>query len=126
MYGTADMFNADTICSNTNDSVHNENAVIQFSLAIYCFCVLTQLYRDRRNIKYRQQTETQQYRDRRNIKHRQQTETHRQQVITNHILKRTAVWPMKGRARNDQNTNTMQKNIQYIQYKRQLYWEHHT
>jgi hypothetical protein len=69
MCGTADMFNADTICSDANDSVHNESAIIQFSSAIYCFCLLTQ-----------------QYRDRRNIKHRQQTETHRQQVITNHTL----------------------------------------
>jgi len=28
---TADMFNTDTICSNENDSVRNESAIIQFS-----------------------------------------------------------------------------------------------
>ena len=93
-------FNAHTICSNTNNSVHNESAIVQFSSAIYCFCVLTEQQRDRRNIKYKQQTETD-----------------RQQVITNHKIKRIAVWPMKGRARNDQNTNTIQENILKIQYK---------
>ena len=67
---TADMFNADTICSDANDSVHNESAIVQLSSAIYCLCVLTQQHRDRRNSKYRQQTET-----------------HRQQVITNHTSK---------------------------------------
>jgi hypothetical protein len=66
-------FNAETVCSNTNNYVHNDSAIVQFSLAIYCFCVLRE-----------------QYRDRRNIKHKQQTQTHRQQVITYHILKRTA------------------------------------
>ena len=60
-------FGADTICSDANDSLHNESAIIQFSSAIYCFCVLTQQHRDRRKHKYKQQTET-----------------HRQQVITNH------------------------------------------
>jgi hypothetical protein len=66
-------FNADTICSDVNDSVQNEIAIVQLSSAIYCLCVLVQQHRDRRNIKYKQQTET-----------------HRQQVITNHTLKRTA------------------------------------
>ena len=58
--------------SVANDSVHSESAIIQFSSAIYCYCVLTQKHRDRRNSKYKQQTET-----------------HRQQVMTNHTLKRT-------------------------------------
>jgi len=66
-------FNAHTIYSNTNNSVHNERAIFQFISAIYCFCVLTEQQRDRRNIKYKQQTETD-----------------RQQVITNHTLERTA------------------------------------
>ena len=66
------MFNADTNCSDANDSVRNESAIIQISSAIYCFCVLKQQNRDRRNSKYRQQTET-----------------HRAQVMTNHTLKRT-------------------------------------
>jgi len=35
-------FNADTICSDANGSVHNDSAIIQFSSAIYCLCVLTQ------------------------------------------------------------------------------------
>jgi hypothetical protein len=72
MYGRADMFNAHTICSNTNDPAHTESAIVKFSSAIYCFCVLTEQQRDRKNIKYKQQTET-----------------HRQQVITNHTIKRT-------------------------------------
>ena len=63
-------FNVDTICSDVNNSGHNESAIVQFSSAIYSFCVLTEQYRDRRNIKYKQQTETD-----------------RQQVITNHTLK---------------------------------------
>jgi len=62
-------FNADTICSDANDSVHNESATVQFSSAIYSFCVLTEQHSDRRNSKYKQQTET-----------------HRQQVMTNHTL----------------------------------------
>ena len=66
-------FNADTVCSDANASVHNESAIILFSSAIYSFCVLTQQHRDRRNSNYRQQTET-----------------HREQLITNHTLKRTA------------------------------------
>jgi hypothetical protein len=53
------MFNADTICSDANDSVHNESATVQFSSAIYSFCVLTEQHSDRRNSKYRQQTGTQ-------------------------------------------------------------------
>jgi hypothetical protein len=53
------LFNAHTICSNANDSVHNESAIIQFSSAIYYFCLLTQQHRDRGNMKYKQQTETQ-------------------------------------------------------------------
>ena len=36
------------------------------------------------------------------------------------------VWPMKGRATKDQNTNIIQENIQYIQNKRQLYFDHYT
>jgi hypothetical protein len=63
------MFNADTVCSDVNESVHNESAIVQFSSAIYCLCVLTEQQMDRRNIKYKQQTET-----------------HRQQVITNYTL----------------------------------------
>jgi len=59
-------FDADTNCSNANDTVRNESAIIQISSAIYCLCVLTQ-----------------QHSDRRNRKHRQQTETHRGQVMTN-------------------------------------------
>ena len=66
-------FNTHTICSDSNESVHNESAIVQLSSAIYCFSVLTEQQRDRRNIKYKQQNET-----------------HRQQVITNHTLKRTA------------------------------------
>jgi hypothetical protein len=46
MCATADMFNADSICSNANDSVHNESAIMQFSSAIYGFCVLTQQHRE--------------------------------------------------------------------------------
>ena len=65
-------FNADSL-RDGNDPLHNESAIIQFRSAIYCLCVLTEQQRDRRNIKYRQQTET-----------------HRQQVMTNHILARTA------------------------------------
>jgi hypothetical protein len=65
-------FNAHTVCSNTNNSVHNESAIVQFSSTIYCLCVLTK-----------------QHRDRRNIKKKEQTETDRQQVITNPTLKRT-------------------------------------
>jgi len=46
MCGTADsLMLTHPICSNANDSVHNESATIQFSSAIYCFCVLTQLHR---------------------------------------------------------------------------------
>ena len=63
-------FNADTICSDANDSVHNESATVQFNSAIYCLCVLTEQHRNRRNSKYKQQNET-----------------HRQQVMTNHTLK---------------------------------------
>ena len=66
-------YNAETVCSDANDSLRDESAIIQFSSAIYCLCVLTQQHRDRRNSKYRQQTET-----------------HRLQIITNHTLKRTA------------------------------------
>jgi hypothetical protein len=69
---TADMFNADTVCSDANGSVHNERSIVQFSSGIYCFCVLTEQQRDRKNIKYKQQTET-----------------HGQQLIKNHTLKRT-------------------------------------
>jgi hypothetical protein len=72
MYIIADMFNVHTICSEVIDSVHNESARVQFSSAIYCFCVLTEQHRDRRDIKYKQQTER-----------------HRQQVITNHTIKIT-------------------------------------
>ena len=71
MCATEDMIKAATIFSNTNNSVRNEGAIVQFSSGIYCFCVLTEQKRDRRNIKYRQQTET-----------------HRQQVMTNHKIKR--------------------------------------
>jgi hypothetical protein len=73
MCAKAKVFNADTVCSDANDSVHNESAIVQLSSAIYCLSVLTQQHRDRRNIKYKQQTET-----------------HTQQVITNHTSKRTA------------------------------------
>jgi len=66
-------FDTDTICSDANSSVHKEGAIVKFSSAIYCLCVLTQQHRDRRNGKYRQQTET-----------------HRQQVITHDTLKGTA------------------------------------
>jgi len=51
-------FNADTVCSDANDFVHNDSATVQFSSAIYCFFVMTQQHNDRRNSKYRQQTET--------------------------------------------------------------------
>jgi hypothetical protein len=67
------LFNSDTICSDANGSVHNESATVKLSPAIYCLCVLTE-----------------QHSDRKNSKPRQQTETHRQQVITNHTLKRAA------------------------------------
>jgi hypothetical protein len=66
-------FNGDTICSCANDSVHSEIAIVQLRSAIYCLCVLTEEHRDRRNSKYKQQTET-----------------HRQQLITNRTLNRTA------------------------------------
>jgi hypothetical protein len=66
------MFNADTVCKEANDSVNNESAIVQFSSAIYRLCVLTEEHRDRRNIKYKQQTET-----------------HRQQVIKNLKKKKT-------------------------------------
>jgi hypothetical protein len=72
MCGTTDMFKADTICSDINECVQNESATIEFISAIYSFNVLTEQHRDRKNIKYKQQTET-----------------HRQQVITNHTLKTT-------------------------------------
>ena len=72
MCGTADSLML-TVCSDANGSVRNESAIIQFSSAIYFLCVLTEQQRDRRNIKYRQQTET-----------------HRQQVMTNHTVARTA------------------------------------
>jgi hypothetical protein len=39
MCATVVMLNADTICSKTNVSVHNESAIVQFSSAIYCLCV---------------------------------------------------------------------------------------
>ena len=66
-------FNGDTVCSDANGSVHNERATVQLSSAIYCLCVLTEQHSDRKNSKYRQQTETD-----------------RQQVMTNSTLKRTA------------------------------------
>jgi len=50
-------FNGDIICSDADGSVHNESAIVQFSPAIYCLCVLTEQHRDRRNSKYRQQNE---------------------------------------------------------------------
>jgi hypothetical protein len=87
-------FNADTICSDANDSVHNESATVEFSSAIYCLFVLTEQHSDRRNSKYTQQTETQ------------------TAVLTNHNLKRTNFWTIKGSATYDQNTNTIQENIQ--------------
>jgi hypothetical protein len=59
-----------TQCSDANDSLYNESAIIQFSSAINFLCVLTEEHRDRRNINYKQQTET-----------------HRQQVITNRKAK---------------------------------------
>jgi len=62
-------FSADTISSDANNSVHNESETVQLSSAIYCLCVLTEQHRDRRNSKYKQQTETD-----------------RQQLITNHTL----------------------------------------
>jgi len=52
-------FNADTVCSDANVSVHNESATVQCISAIYCSCVLTEQHSDRRNSKYRQQTEKQ-------------------------------------------------------------------
>ena len=52
-------FNGDTVCSDANGSVTNESATVQLSSAIYCLCVLTEQHSDRRNNKYRQQTETQ-------------------------------------------------------------------
>jgi hypothetical protein len=61
--------NAHTIC-NTNNYVHNASTIVLFSSAIYCFYVLTEQQRDRRNIKYKQQTET-----------------HRAHVIENHTFK---------------------------------------
>jgi hypothetical protein len=50
--------NVDTVLSDANDSVYNESAIVQLSSAIYCLPVLTEQHRDRRNSKYRQQTET--------------------------------------------------------------------
>jgi hypothetical protein len=72
-----DIICGDTICSDANVSVHNESATVQFSSAIYCFCVLTEQHSGIRNSEYRKQTET-----------------HREQVITNHTLKRTTqtIW----------------------------------
>jgi len=58
--------------TDVNGSFSNKSAIFQFSSVIYCFHVLTQQYRDRRNSKYRQQTEK-----------------YRKQVITNQILKTT-------------------------------------
>jgi len=66
-------FNADTISSNTNESVHNGISIIQYISAVYCFCLLTEQNRRRRNIKYNQQTET-----------------HGQKLIRYHTLKSTA------------------------------------
>jgi len=63
-------FNADTVCNDANDSVHNGSAISQLISAIYSFCVLTEQHSDRRNSIYKQQTET-----------------HRQQVMTNHTFK---------------------------------------
>jgi hypothetical protein len=66
MCGTAHSLTL-TQCSDVNDSLYNETAVIHFTSPIYCLCVLTEQHRDRRNIKYKQQTETR-----------------TQEVITNH------------------------------------------
>jgi len=38
-------FNAHTFCSNTNNSVHNESAIILFISATFCFFVLTEQHR---------------------------------------------------------------------------------
>jgi hypothetical protein len=54
MWTTFDMFNADTVCSDTNVSIHNESAIVQSSSAIYCYCVLTEQHWGRRNIKYKE------------------------------------------------------------------------
>ena len=70
MCGTAD---SDTVCSDANGSVQKESATVQCISAIYCLCVLTEQHSDRRNSKYRQQTEI-----------------NTQQVISNHTLERKA------------------------------------
>ena len=42
-------------------------------------------------------------------------------IKVNLFAQTTAVWPMKGRVINDQNTNTIHENIQQIQYTQHQY-----
>ena len=69
MKARADMFNADTICNEVNDSVHKLSAIIELGSGIYCFCVLTQHSQEEKEYQIKQLTEK-----------------HMQQIITNHTF----------------------------------------